>query len=66
MNQRIVWVIVGIAVIVAMLFSGLLPLPGQKDNVTPTAQPSPPGKSPEPTRPSGPAEKQDTPKAAPK
>lgn len=66
MNPRIVWVIVGIAVIVAMLFFGLLPLPGQKDNVTPTAQPSPPGQSPTPTKPGGPPEKQATPQAQPK
>jgi hypothetical protein len=66
MNPRIVWVIVGVAVIVAVLFAGFLPLPDQKDNVTPRTQPSPAGQSPEPTRPAGPAEKQDVPKAQPK
>jgi hypothetical protein len=66
MNARIVWVIVGIGVIIAVLFAGLLPLPGQKDNPTPREQPSPAGTSPQPTAPTGPAEKQDTPKAQPK
>ncbi len=66
MSPRIVWVIVGIAVIVAVLFAGFLPLPGQKDNVTERTQPSPPGQSPTPTRPTGPPEKQDVPKASPK
>jgi hypothetical protein len=66
MNPRIVWVIVGVGVIIAVLFAGFLPLPGQRDNVTPTTQPSAPGKSPAPTKPSGPPEKQDVPKATPK
>ena len=66
MNPRIVWVIVGIAVIIAVLFSGILPLPDQKDNVTPTAQPAPAGQSPQPTTPKGPPEKQDVQKASPK
>lgn len=59
MDNRIIWVIVGIAAIIAMLFSGLLPLPGQKDNVTPLTQPLPPGKSPQPTAPTGPSQKKD-------
>ena len=66
MNPRIVWVIVGVVVIVAVLSAGFLPLPDQRDNVTPNTQPAPAGKSPEPTRPSGPPEKQDVPKASPK
>ena len=66
MNPNIVWVIVGIAVIIAVLFAGFLPLPGQKDNVTPTTQPAPAGKSPQPSAPTGPPEKQDVPKATPK
>ena len=66
MKPRIVWVIIGVAVIVAVLFAGFLPLPGQKDNVTPKSQPSPAGKSPEPTQPKGPPEKQDVQKASPK
>lgn len=66
MNPRIVWVIVGIAVIIAVLFAGFLPLPGQKDNVTPTSQPAPAGQSPQPTTPKGPPEKQETQKASSK
>ena len=67
MNPRIVWVIVGIGVIVAVLFAGFLPLPDQKDNVTPRTQPSPAGKSPEPTTPKGPPEQQrEAPKTSPK
>jgi hypothetical protein len=66
MNPRIVWVIVGVAVIIAVLFAGFLALPGQKDNVTPTTQPTPAGKSPQPTTPKGPPEKQEVPKASPK
>lgn len=63
MNNRIIWVVVGVAVIVAMLFAGFLPLPGQKDNVTPGTQPSPAGRSPEPTKPGGPPEQKVDPKA---
>jgi len=66
MNPNIVWVIVGIAVIIAVLFAGLLPLPDQKDNVTPATQPAPAGKSPQPSAPQGPPEKQDVQKAQPK
>jgi hypothetical protein len=66
MNPRIVWVIVGVAVIIAVLFAGFLPLPDQKDNVTPKSEPSPAGKSPEPTLPTGPAEKKVDRQATPK
>ena len=48
-NRRksyVTWVIVAVVAIIVLLFSGLLPLPGQKDNVTPHSQPSPEGKSP--------------------
>ena len=48
------WIILAVIAIVVMLFAGLLPLPGQKDNVTPTVQPSPPGTSPQPVAPKGP------------
>jgi len=44
MSNRTLWIIIG--VIVVMLFGGLLPLPGQKDNVTPYTEPSPPAQSP--------------------
>jgi hypothetical protein len=66
MNPNIVWVIVGIAVIIAVLFAGFLPLPDQKDNVTPTTQPAPAGTAPQPSAPQGPPEKQDVQKASPK
>ena len=48
------WVIVAVIAIVAVLFAGLLPLPGQKDNVTPHSQPAPSAAVPPP--PVGPAE----------
>jgi len=46
MSNRTLWIIIGVIVIVVMLFGGLLPLPGQKDNVTPHTEPSPPAQSP--------------------
>lgn len=49
-----IWIPIAILVIVAMAFAGLLPLPGQKDNVTTHTQPAPPGTSPVPTPPQGP------------
>ena len=48
------WVIIAIVAIVILMFAGLLPLPGQKDNVTPHTQPSAPGTQPQATLPSGP------------
>ena len=48
------WIIVAVIGIVVLLFAGLLPLPGQKDNVTPSTQPSPPGTSPQAQAPKGP------------
>lgn len=63
MDNRIIWVVVGVGVVVAMLFAGFLPLPGQKDNATPLTQPAPAGQSPEPTRPGGPPEQKVEPKA---
>jgi hypothetical protein len=41
MGNRTLWIVLGFIVIVLMLIAGLLPLPGQKDNVTPHSQPSP-------------------------
>lgn len=41
MKPRNVWIIVGIIAIIAILFAGFLPLPGQKDNTTPLTEPSP-------------------------
>jgi hypothetical protein len=49
------WIIVAVIGIVVLLFAGLLPLPGQKDNVTPHTEPSPPGASPQARAPTGPA-----------
>jgi hypothetical protein len=45
MKPRTLWVIIGIAVVVALLFAGFLPLPGQKDNSTPFTEPAPQGKA---------------------
>jgi hypothetical protein len=53
-NSRTTWIIIAIVAIVVILFAGLLPLPGQKDNVTPHTQPSPPGTSPQAQAPKGP------------
>lgn len=41
MRNRTIWIVVGFIVIVLMLLGGLLPLPGQKDNVTPLTEPAP-------------------------
>jgi len=46
MSNKTLWIIICVIVIVVMLLAGLLPLPGQKDNVTPHTEPSPPGQSP--------------------
>ena len=48
------WIIVAVIGIVILLFAGLLPLPGQKDNVTPHTEPSAPGTSPQARAPTGP------------
>jgi hypothetical protein len=45
MQPKTIWIIIGIAVIVAILFAGLLPLPGQKDNTTPFTETTPSGKT---------------------
>jgi hypothetical protein len=52
-----IWIAVAILVIVLLAFAGLLPLPGQKDNVTPMTQPG----SPSVTAPKGPPEAPTTP-----
>ena len=36
------WVVIGIVVIVILLVFGFLPLPGQKDNITPHSEPAAP------------------------
>jgi len=48
------WIIIAVLGVVVLLFAGLLPLPGQKDNVTPHVEPSPPGTSPQVQAPKGP------------
>ena len=45
MRNRTIWIVLGFIVIVLMLMAGLLPLPGQKDNVTPLTEPAPSGQS---------------------
>jgi hypothetical protein len=46
-----IWIPIAIVAIVLLAFAGLLPLPGQKDNVTPHTQP---GVSPQVEAPKGP------------
>ena len=53
-SSKSTWIIIAIVAIVIALFAGLLPLPGQKDNVTPSTQPSPPGTQPQVEAPTGP------------
>lgn len=53
MEPRTLWVIVGIAIVIALLFAGFLPLPGQKDNETPLTDPAPQSKSLAPAQESG-------------
>ena len=56
-NDMKIWIPVAILVIVVLAFAGLLPLPGQKDNVTPMTQPG----SPQVEAPKGPPETPQTP-----
>jgi hypothetical protein len=53
-SSKSTWIIIAIVAIVVALFAGLLPLPGQKDNVTPNVQPSAPGTQPQAQAPKGP------------
>ena len=53
-----IWIAVALIAIVLLAFAGLLPLPGQKDNVTPMTQP---GSSPQVEAPKGPAQAPTTP-----
>jgi hypothetical protein len=48
------WIIVAVVAIVVLVFAGLLPLPGQKDNVTPHSQPAAGGGTPTAQAPKGP------------
>ncbi len=52
-----IWIGVAIVAIIVMALAGFLPLPGQKDNVTPHTQPAPAGTSPPAELPKGPPEK---------
>lgn len=54
-EPRTLWVVIGILLIVAVLFAALMPLPGEKDDTTPHAEPAP-GGALTPTPPTGPAE----------
>ena len=56
-NHMKIWIPIAILVIVLLAFAGLLPLPGQKDNVTPSTQPG----SPQVEAPKGPPEAPQTP-----
>ncbi|HET7597371.1 MAG TPA: hypothetical protein VFK15_10595 [Burkholderiales bacterium] len=42
MSNRTLWVVVGVIAIVILLVFGFLPLPAQKDNVTPHSEPAAP------------------------
>ncbi|MDB5866146.1 MAG: hypothetical protein JWO70_3952 [Betaproteobacteria bacterium] len=53
-NPKTTWIVIAVVAIVVLLFAGLLPLPGQKDKVTPLTQPSPPGTQPQAEAPKGP------------
>jgi hypothetical protein len=48
------WIIIAVVAIVVLVFAGLLPLPGQKDNVTPHSQPAAAGGQPTAEVPTGP------------
>src|SRR5690606_15388312 len=50
-----IWIPLAIIVIVLLAVAGLLPLPGQKDNVTPHSQPAAGGSAPKVEAPTGPA-----------
>jgi hypothetical protein len=53
-GSKSTWIIIAVVAIVILLFAGLLPLPGQKDNTTPSVQPSAPGTQPAAEAPKGP------------
>lgn len=56
--SKTVLIILGFVAIIALLFAGLLPLPGQKDNVTIHNEPTPAGQTPAPKAPTGPPHQQ--------
>ena len=49
-----IWIPIAIVAIFLLAVAGLLPLPGQKDNVTPHSQPAAAGSSPQVEAPKGP------------
>jgi hypothetical protein len=51
-----IWIGLAVVLIIVLAVAGFLPLPGQKDNVTPMTQPSAPGSSPPAELPKGPPE----------
>jgi flagellar basal body-associated protein FliL len=53
-SSKSTWIIIAVVVIVVLLFAGLLPMPGQKNNTTPNVQPSAPGTQPAAEAPKGP------------
>ena len=53
-SSKSTWIIIAVVAIVILLFAGLLPLPGQKNNTTPNVQPSAPGTQPQAEAPKGP------------
>ena len=54
MKPSVLWVVLGVAGIVLLVFSGLAPLPGQKDEPSALTEDAAPGKAPQPPAPSGP------------
>ena len=48
------WIIVAVVAIVVLMFAGLLPMPGQKNNVTSHSQPAAAGGQPSAEVPKGP------------
>lgn len=55
MKPNLWFIFLGIVAIVLILFAGILPLPNKLDEPSPYTQPSPPGESPRPAPPTGPA-----------
>jgi hypothetical protein len=54
MKRSVIWVVLGVAGVVLLVFAGLAPLPGQKDEPSPLTEDVAPGKESRPPLPSGP------------
>ena len=54
MKPSMLWVVLGVVGIVLLVFAGLAPLPGQKDNPDVLTEDRPEGKAAQPPLPSGP------------